>query len=209
MKRNDLRAGKSTPTYVEKILAIHGNNPHGEPKYRLIWSERKQIFFMGEWGEEYLYLPHPCWVLEKWLDPRKDAGPEAQWNSFQEFFLGPYPRNGTFMYAQHFPEDWHPSEESVRLLSKGLEESEHVPMKERERAIRENLQAISAEERKAVVSEIEESQDSASAGAAVGRVQQPVSGGNNKFRTIDDFERDLARAPQPKDAPRRGGKLIQ
>lgn len=208
MKRRDLRPGKETPGYVADILAVHGRNPHSEPIYRLVWSERKMIFFAGERAPEYLYLATPCWVLERWLDPMKDGGPEAAWGSEMEFLMGPYPKFGTYMFAQGFPADWHPSAENVRLLAKGLEESQHVPLKEREKAIREGLTAKSQAEQKTVVAEIAEAQDSASAGAAVGRVQQSVSGPKNTFRTIEDFERDMAKLPDVEGLPKRGGKLV-
>jgi hypothetical protein len=67
-----LRDGKSTPEFIEKILSIFGSNPYGEPNFRLIWSERKMFWFLGEVVPEYIYL-EPCWILETWL-PAQCAG---------------------------------------------------------------------------------------------------------------------------------------
>lgn len=202
--RIPLRAGRTTPKFAEIALSVFGNNPYGEPHYRLIWSERKQIYFGGEVAEEYLYLPHPCWVLEVWVDPIKDAGREIDWNEMQEFFMGPYPRHGTYNYSKHFPEDWEPSENHIRLLAIGVQMSKDLDRKTREDAIRAAKEAEAAAKRNEVVEEILESFGS----AEMGKVTQPVSGGNNVFRTADDFGRDADREKELPGLPKRGGKLI-
>lgn len=202
--RIPLRAGRTTPEYCESALSVFGNNPYGEPNFRLLWSERKQILFLGEVAEEYLYLPHPCWVLETWLPPEKDAGKLADWGELQEALMGPYPRFGTYMYVKHFPEDWEPSEEHVRLLAKGVMESRDLDMKARQDAIRSAKEAEEAVKTQLVADEIMESFGS----AELGKVTQPISGGNNVFRTADDFGRDADREKALPGLPTRGGKLI-
>src|SRR5260370_29385772 len=102
MDRIPLRSGLSTPDFVDEVLSVVGKNPHGEPNYRLIWSERKMILFLSEVVPEYLYLDPACWVLETWISPEKDAGPEAAWTRMQEALMGPYPRKGTFNFVQNF-----------------------------------------------------------------------------------------------------------
>lgn len=202
MDRIPLRAGTSTPEFVDKTLAVFGNNPHGEPNFRLIWSERKQIWFAGDVYPEYEYLPQPCWVLETWTPPEKDAGSEVAWSQMQEAFMGPYPRKGTFNYVKHYPEDWAPTVEHVRLVAKGIEESRNFGREEREAAIRAGLEEKSAAARKLVADEITESFGS----AELGKVTQPASGRGNVFRTADDFGRD--REKEIAGLPKRGGKLV-
>jgi len=204
-----LRDGKSTPEFVEKMLAVFGNNPHGTPNYRLIWSERKMLWFMGEVAPEYIYL-EPCWILETWLPPIKAAGPEAGWNELMEAMNGEYPRQGVYFFSQNFPQDWSPSEENVRVLAKAIEASKHIPYEQRADAIRENLKAKEREGIERTAQEIDELFDS----AAQGRIQQPVTGKKNNFRTPEDFERDQERIGRisHKDyarLPKAGGKLIQ
>lgn len=206
MDRIPLLSVKSTPDFVEGVLAVFGNNPHKEPIFRLIWSERKQIYFAGEIAPEYVYLPHPCWVLETWIDPMRDAGPEAGWDKNREFFMGPYPRKGTYNYVQHYPSDWFPTEDSVRLIAKGIQESRDIEMKARVKAIRENLEHKAKLARQVVAGEIVELQDSAS----LGKIQQSVSGPKNNFRTPDDYGRDLEKAtPINHKLPASGGKIIR
>jgi hypothetical protein len=202
--RIPLRAGRKTPSFCKSALSAFGNNPYAEPNYRLIWSERKQIYFAGEVAEEYLYLPHPCWVLEVWTPPDKDAGRPEDWNEFQKFFMGEYPRHGTYNYSKHFPEDWEPSEEHVRLLAKGVEESKHLDMETRKAAIREAKEVERNARLKNVAEEIVDSFGS----AEFGKVTQPVSGGNNVFRTADDFGRDADKEKELPGMPKSGGKVI-
>lgn len=205
MDRIPLRSGLSTPDFVEKVLAVFGNNPHGEPNFRLIWSERKMIWFIDETVPEYLYLDPPCWVLETWTPPEKDAGAEAAWGMMQEAFMGPYPRKGTYNFVKSYPQDWFPTEDSVRLIAKGIEESRDIEIKEREKAIRAGLEEKARLERGKVADAIVELQDSAS----LGKIQQSVSGPKNTFRTADDFGRDLERCTQPiPNLPKRGGKVL-
>lgn len=205
MDRIPLRAGISAPEYVDKALSVFGNNPHGEPNYRLIWSERKQIWFLGEVVPEYLYLDPACWVLETWVSPEKDAGVEAAWTSMQAALMGPYPRKGTYNYSQHFSSDWWPSETSVRLLATGLRESKDIPIRQREAAIRENLEEKARIEREKVADAIVELQDSAS----LGRIQQSSSGPKNTFRTPDDFGRDQEKITREyAHLPKSGGKIL-
>lgn len=208
MDRIPLLSHKTTPSFVEDVLAVFGNNPYREPLFRLIWSERKQIYFAGEVVPEYFYLASPCWVLETWIDPMKDAGPEAGWDEMKAAFMGPYPRNGTYNFVQAFPSDWYPTEESVRFIAKGIQESRDIAMADRKRAIKENLEQKAKLARQIVADEIVELQDSAS----LGKIQQSISGPKNTFRTADDYGRDLERATPQKQStklPVSGGKIIR
>lgn len=203
-----LRPGKSTPEFVEKMLSVFGNNPHGEPNYRLIWSERKMIYFAGEIAPEYIYL-EPCWILETWVPPQKAAGIEAGWNSIMEFLSGEYPRQGLYFFSLNYPQDWIPSEENVRILVKGIEASKHLPLEKRVDAIRQSLLDKEREGIQRTADEIVELFDSAS----LGKIQQSVSGPKNNFRTPEDFERDQERIGRisHKDyarLPKSGGKLL-
>ena len=198
-----LRSGKSTPRFVESMLAVFGNNPHGEPNYRLIWSDRKLIYFCGEVSPEYAYLTHPGWVLEAWTSPEKDAGPPEDWQRITRGLLGPYPSKGTYNFVKQYPMDWTPTEENVRLVCVGLVESKDILIKDRVNAIRANKEAENAAARQKVADQIVELQDSASRGL----ITQPASGKRNNFRTTDDFERDAGRAV-PANLPLHGGKII-
>lgn len=205
MERIPLRGGLTTPDFVGKVLAVFGNNPHGEPTYRLIWSERKQIYFCGEVVPEYLYLDPACWVLETWISPDKAAGPEALWGPVQEEFMGEYPRNGTYFYVKHYPTDWYPSEDAVRLVARGIEESRNIEIKARMDAIKANLEAKNKVARERVADAMVELQDSAS----LGKIQQSVSGPKNTFRTPDDWGRDQEKTQKEyAHLPKSGGKII-
>jgi hypothetical protein len=197
-----LRHGKSTPRFVESTLSVFGNNPHGQPNYRLIWSERKMIHFCGEICPEYAYLPYPGWVLEAWISPEKDAGPPEQWQRVTRGLLGPYPTEGTYNFVKQYPRDWTPTEENARIVCVGLIESKDVSMKARVDAIRANKEAENAAARQKVADEIVELQDSASRGL----ITQPASGKKNNFRTTDDYQRDMERGIAV-DLPLSGGKI--
>lgn len=204
-----LLAGVSTPDFIERMLGVFGSNPDQEPNFRLIRSERKQIWFMGEIIPEYTYL-EPCWVLETWLSAQQAAGPQSQWNELMEQLSGEYPREGLYFYCMHFPLDWIPSEENARLLAKGIEMSRHIPMEQRAAAIRESLEQSEREGIEKTAESIVEMFDS----AALGKIQQSVSGPKNNFRTPEDFERDQDRIGRitHKDyarLPKSGGKLMQ
>lgn len=206
--RIPLRAGKTTPEFIDNILGVFGQNPHGEPLYRLIWSERKLLYFMGEVAPEYLYLD-PCWLLEVWIPAEKAAGPRSQWNDIVEKINGEYPSEGVYFFSLNFDRDWEPSEENVRMLAKGIEMSRDIPIEQRAAAIRENLEETARLKREEVADTIVESLDS----AAMGRIQQGASGKKNNFRTPEDFERDQERIGRVshKDyarLPKAGGKLI-
>lgn len=198
-----LRSGKSTPKFVESMLSAFGNNPHGEPHYRLIWSERKMLHFDGQICPEYIYLNPPGWVLEAWVSPEKDAGTPEQWERTTFGLLGPYPAHGTYNFVKQYPVDWMPTEENVRVVCAGLFLSKDISMKKRVDGIRENKEVEAAAARKQVADAIVELQDSASEG----KIQQAVSGQKNNFRTTDDYERDMARAVVIPGLPKHGGKI--
>jgi hypothetical protein len=199
-----LKHGKSTPDFVRSMLSIFGNNPYGEPNFRLIWSQRKMIYFAGETVPEYAYLDPPCWVLETWTPPEKDAGDPDNWQKTTFGLLGPYPSKGTYNFVKQYPQDWQPSEETVRLVCVGVAQSKDVDLARRKEAIIENKKAEAAAARKKVAEEIVELQDSAS----LGQITQPVSGQKNNFRTTDDWERDLNRAVVVRNLPTKGGKIL-
>lgn len=205
MDRIPLLSGKMTPSFVDKILGAFGNNPHGEPLYRLIWSQRKQIWFMGEVAPEYIYLDPPRWVLEAWLTPLEDAGPESAWNPVMEALSGLYPRKGTYSYAMGFEPDWQPTESILQTLAAGLKMSKGISLEERVKAIRESLEEKARLKREEVANTIVESFDS----AAMGRIQQSASGPKNTFRTPEDFERDQERFVRIPNLPKTGGKIVK
>ena len=206
MTRLPLRDGKSTPEFVAEVLSPLGKNPHGEPLFRLIWSERKQIYWDGEIVPEYAWFEPHCWVLETWVPPMVFAGPEENWNGEVARLSGPYPRHGEYFHGQSYPSDWYPNDESVEGIAKGILESRRISMNERRKAIRRNLEFKAAEQRTKVAEEIMELQDSAS----MGRTQQAVSGPKNTFRTPDDYGRDVERVVKvDQPLPRRGGKVTQ
>lgn len=205
MDRIPLLSGKTTPSFADKILSAFGNNPHREPLYRLIWSERKQIWFMGEIAPEYIYLDPPRWILEVWLDPEKDAGPRSAWNPVMEALSGPYPSKGTYNYAMGFEPDWQPTEAVIQTISAGLQMSRGFSLEERVKAIREVLEDKAKLKREEVANTIVESFDS----AAMGRIQQAASGPKNTFRTPEDFERDQEKLARLSSLPKVGGKVLQ
>lgn len=202
-----LRDGKTTPRFVEEMLSVFGNNPHGHPNYRLIWSERKMLHFAGEMCPEYLHLPYQGWVLEAWVSPEKDGGMPEQWERTTFGLLGPYPAQGTYNLVEKFglmPQDWTPTEESVRLICVALVQSKGLTTKERVAGYREALEADAAAKRQQTADAIVELQDSGSRGV----ITQPASGQKNNFRTVDDYERDLANAVAVKGLPKPGSTKI-
>lgn len=206
MDRIPLLPGKTTPEYVEKALAAFGNNPHGEPNYRLIWSARKQIWFMGEIAPEYIYLDPPRWILEVWTPPEKDAGSPAAWNPVMEALFGAYPRKGTYNFAMGFEPEWTPTEEIIQTVATGIRMSRDLSLDERAQAIRNALEEQGRAKRQEVADTIVESFDS----AAMGRIQQAASGPKNTFRTPEDWERDQEKlAPMPANLPKSGGKVLR
>lgn len=198
--RIPLLDGPSTPDGVERTLNTFGENPYREPKYRLIWSQRKQIFFAGEIVREYDYL-EPCWILETWVSPEKDAGDLALWSPMQEALMGPYPRQGTYNFVQQFSVA---DEESLRLYCVGLEKSKDLTHKERKDAIKDGLEAKEQKSIETTAEAIVELQDSASRG----KIQQGA-GPKNNFRTVEDFERDQWKVPEIPNLPQRGGKIVR
>lgn len=198
-----LRDGKSTPDFVQSMLSVFGNNPHGQPNYRLIWSERKMIHFCGEMQPEYLHLGRPAWVLEAWTSPEADGGTPEQWERTTYGMLGPYPAQGTYNFVKSFVSDWYPTEDSVRLLCVALVKSKDFTMKERVAGIREAKEAEAAAKRQETADAIVELQDSGSRGL----ITQPARGAKNNFRTVEDYERDLANAVVVPGLPRSGTKV--
>src|SRR6185437_2678577 len=199
-----LRDGKSTPQFVEHMLSMFGHNPHGKPNYRLIWSERKMIWFAGGMSPEYAYLEPQGWVLETWTPPEKDAGLPEDWMRTTRGILGPYPREGTYNFVNQYPSDWLPTEDAVKLICVGLQMSKDIPMKQRADAIREVKEQKKAEALKEVADAIVECQDSAS----LMKIQQPVSGPRNNLRGLDDCQRDMEHAIVVPNLPKRGGKIL-
>jgi len=183
------------------MLRTFGENPFGEPKYRLIWSQRKQCHVLTEVAPEYTYL-EPCWVLETWLPGEKFAGPRAQWGALQEALMGPYPSRGEYFFVGQFKV---PDEESVRLYCVALEKTKDTTQEERVAAKREDLQKREQQKIQEVADAIVELQDSGSKG-----VIQQGAGPKNNFRTTDDFERDdWKRTEHVPGLPKRGGKIVQ
>lgn len=204
--RIPLAPGIDAPDFVDEMLSVFGKNPYGEPIFRLIRSERKRIWFLGEVVPEYEYLGEQAWVLETWLDPRKDAGSIHSWGPMQEATLGPYPQYGTYNYVKQYPADWSPTEENVRLVCRGILDSRDLTMKQREDAIRDKLKA----EEKALVDEKAEMILDSFDSAALGKLQAAVSGPKNNFRTAEDWERDRDRAAQNSriaGLPKAGGAI--
>jgi hypothetical protein len=191
----------STPEHIERMLLQFGTNPYHEPRYRFIWSERKSIWFAGEVVPEYSYLEKPCWVLETWVEPEKDAGPRAAWGVMQEALMGPYPAYGTYNFVQQFDV---PDEESVRLYCVGVEKTKALTDADRKTAIKDAAEAKEKAGVEKVAEEIVELQDSAS----MGKIQQAVSGPKNNFRTAEDYQRDTEKASRVvTNLPKHGGKI--
>lgn len=203
--RIPLRSGLETPKFVDEALAVFGKNLHGEPNFRLIWSERKQIFFFGETVPEYLYIDPPCWILETWTSPEKDAGSEIMWGAMQEATMGPYPRHGYFNFSKAYPQDWYPTLDHIQGVVQGILESRDLTMKARVDAIRAHKQELIDEATQNVADALVEGQDSAS----LGKIQQSVSGPKNTFRTPDDWGRDAEKTQKEyAHLPKSGGKIL-
>lgn len=208
--RTPLAPGKETPSFVEGMLQGFGKNPYGEPMYRLIWSSRPQNFLIDGLVPTYEYLDPPRWIIEKWLDAGQFHGPREAWGPMQEALMGEYPSEGVYFICDpQMPVDWEPTEKHVGQVVRALIDTMEADVKARRNARVDEMQRSERESVREVADEIVESFTS----AEHGRIQQPVSGPRNNFRTADDFQRDAERVdwssiPQI-DLPRSGGKIYQ
>jgi hypothetical protein len=191
------------------MLAALGHNQYGEPLYRIIWSDRKMVYFMGEYELEarYAIFERPYWVLETWTPPEKDAGPKYLWDKNMEFLMGPYPSEGYYNFVTAFDADFEPTQNyAIHAICVALQESSDIPMDRRVEAIKEALQEKERAGVKRTAEAIMELQDSAS----MGRIQAAVSGPKNNLRTVADFERDAWKRPDEiVGAPKTGGRIVE
>lgn len=87
------------PEWVAPLLErVGGRNPHGQPNYRIIWSEDALEYFFGEQVRRY-GTGRDRWILEKWM-PVEET--EATWHAEYEQALGPYPRQGGYQHSWTF-----------------------------------------------------------------------------------------------------------
>lgn len=186
--------GHDTPSWVETDLKRFGRNPHGDNIYRVVWSERKMLMLDGELFPEY--DPPHHWILEKWLAPEQYAGSEVTYNMTEQR-MGPYPRGGEWVEVS--PQPFVPgvplTKDVLNLVCTLIERGKAYTAGERAAALKERQDKIEAEQFAHLQQAILEVQDSAS----MGRTQQAVTGPINKFRTVEDWERDNADHLSTKD----------
>jgi hypothetical protein len=63
---------RPTPPWVEAVLRKFGNNPYGQPLFRIVWSEGVLEHVLqpsGNYGWQQRYPGAERWILEKWLPP--------------------------------------------------------------------------------------------------------------------------------------------
>lgn len=97
---------KNLVTYPGISMARFGNNPHGEPLFRIIFApSRRNLAAMP--GEAFQWVPTyslgNVWVLEKWLDAYAYSKCTREtWDSKMAAMLGPYPSRGEYQHAHTF-----------------------------------------------------------------------------------------------------------
>lgn len=84
------------PDIARRLALIGGNNPHGEPVFRLAWGDQPIRRAGGTW--EVSEPTWHCWCLLEWL-PSSEFGAPADWPG--EFY-GPWPARGRYVALQPF-----------------------------------------------------------------------------------------------------------
>lgn len=97
---------KNLITYPGISLARFGNNPHGEPRFRIVFAPSRRNLGAVP-GESFswvnTYALGPAWVLEKWLDPFAFAKCSREsWDIRLAAMLGPYPTRGEYQHCHTF-----------------------------------------------------------------------------------------------------------
>jgi hypothetical protein len=84
-----------------EILARSGNNPFGQPLYRMVRADSRREWIIGEWRPKYPRLG-TSYVVEQWL-PAEKYGPREFWEDQKDeggnSLLGPYPVQGDYEFT--------------------------------------------------------------------------------------------------------------
>lgn len=78
-----------------EVLARFGNNPHGQPLYRVVRADSRMQWSVGEFRPKYPKYK-TFWIIETWCHPDK-YGSESEWE--ESGVLGPYPRQGDYEFV--------------------------------------------------------------------------------------------------------------
>lgn len=182
---------KKTPGWVEKRLRKYGRNPYGENIYRVIWSETRHTICDGKLTLEYGEF-QPQWMLEKWKSAEEYAGMgPIEWDMrtrdpiTNEYIIGPYPSEGFFCHCYSFG-NADLVDATVNLICWAIEKGLGLSPAERKQGLEDERKRKEDAAKQKRDAEYDDAQDSASKGAAVDRVTQPVSGTINKFKRRDD-----------------------
>ena len=114
-----MSATMTLPDWVDPLLLrLGGTNPHGQPNYRIVWSEDRIEWRFDERKRKY-GDGRDRWVLEKWL-PASEYGSREDWDAMKEpvtgySILGPYPENGEYEHSFTFEISVNPGEEPVYM----------------------------------------------------------------------------------------------
>lgn len=95
--------------FQERLTRIGGRNPHGEPKFKLVWGQSETMrdggYFLKDGYEGYRDVPaiggDACWALMMW-EPAEKMGTPYRWykDHTDEFTglvtLGQYPHHGRY-----------------------------------------------------------------------------------------------------------------
>jgi hypothetical protein len=97
-------------------MAGYGENPYGQPLYRLIFSDSRTDLLGGKWPDgvcEYREVPrYPGirgqWIMEKWQSAQEYAGTREEYERAQLdadsglYICGPYPHRGEYTQCHIF-----------------------------------------------------------------------------------------------------------
>lgn len=129
-----------------------GNNPYGDPMWRIVFSDSRRFIVSGTWpdgatyaSEESLYPQHPqTWILERWLPAAEFAGClKEAWDRTYPM-LGPYPERGDYNLCHAF-EVVGPADSNLDKLIMWIEEGRKRSFQE----IKDGCQAAIDNEKKA------------------------------------------------------------
>ena len=172
-----------------KVLANCGNNPHGQPMYRLVRADSRMEWKTGDYRPKYPKSWGGFWVLETWCDPEK-YGDQASWEAAD---LGPFPRQGD--YESVFPlvfdgKPIDPNDGQVEALGKALQKSQQLTRSMRWSFIQQEKERAEEEKRKKLEAMI--------ADAA------PLRGGEAVRKYGEEMEEAAKRAPIQPQTPGAG-----
>lgn len=105
-----------------KALSKFGNNPFGQPMYRVVRADSRRQWLVSEYAPKYPKYG-TCWVIEKWCPPEQ-YGSREEWE--EAGTLGPFPTQGDYEMSYPLLDDgvtYDPSEDICMTVAALVEKS--------------------------------------------------------------------------------------